>query len=287
MNEINSDFHALTFDVEDWYQGFIYRGIGGWEKYGSREKKNVQKILDILDTHNTKATFFVLGSFAEANPDIVKLIHENGHEIASHGHSHIHVPKLTPKDFREDIRRSKNFLEDITNEKIIGYRAASWSINKDSYWGLEILAEENFIYDSSIFPSSFHPFGSNYFNRFPHQINLLNNKKIYEFPAQVLSIGKIKFPAAGGFYLRALPYIFSKYAIKQSAKKNFSAMVYLHPYDLDPDVPRLKTKFTFRIIRYYNLNKTEVYLKMLLKNFTFSSIKEIIEKSSSNKLIEK
>lgn len=281
MKELNSNFHALTFDVEDWYQGFIYRGINGWEKYGLREKKNVENILSILDTYKTKATFFILGSFAESNPELIQLIHKSGHEIASHTYSHKHIPKFSPEEFRRDIKRSKNFLEDIINEKVIGYRAASWSLTQNSYWALEILAEENFIYDSSIFPSSFHPFGNNKFLKYPHKIKLSNLKTIYEFPAQVFSIGKLNIPAAGGFYLRALPFFFTKEAIKQSVKNEFPGMVYLHPYDFDKDVPKIKTKLTFQIIRYFHLHKTENYFKMLLKNFKFSSIKEIIETSNS------
>ncbi len=269
-------YNSLTFDVEDWYQGFIYRGISGWEKYGSRESKNVQRILGLLYEYNTKATFFVLGSYAENNHEEIKLILNAGHEIASHGYSHIPVPQHTRASFREDVKRTKKLLEDITGKKISGHRAASWSINKDCLWALDILAEEGYLYDSSIFPTRFHSFGINNYPAYPRKINLQNGGEIYEFPAQVLSLGNIKIPAAGGFFMRAFPYFISELSIKQSQKKENPGMVYLHPFDLDPEAPKLKTKLSFKIVRYYNLSKTEKYLRRLLSKFNFTSIEKLV-----------
>lgn len=269
--------NILSFDVEDWYQGFIYRGIPGWEKYGSREMKNVEIILELLSQFDNSATFFILGNFAKKNPEVVKLIDEAGHEIASHGYSHIPVTKQSRKAFKDDLIMSKNIIENIISKKIIGHRAASFSINKSTIWALDIISEAGFLYDSSIFPTSFHPYGSNNFNNVPNKIDLESGESILEFPAQVFSVGRLKLPILGGFYLRALPFFISDFCLKQTIKKNKPAMVYLHPFDIDEGVPRLKTNFSFGIIRYYKLSKGREYLRRLLNKYQFTSIKNLID----------
>ncbi len=277
--------HAISFDVEDWYQGFILRGIKGWEQYDSREESNVKKILKILDEFNTKATFFVLGKLAEKQPEIVRLIDAKGHEVATHGYAHKLVPEQSPQSFREDLHRSIAVLEEITSKKVTGHRATRWSIVSDCLWTLDILAEEGIEYDSSIFPTRFHPHGIANIPLHPYQIKLPSGNTIYEFPAQVFSLGPFRLPAAGGFYFRALPGKISEWALNQSEKKGHSGMVYLHSFDLDANVPVLKTKITFRIIRYYHLSKTEGYLRRLLERFRFCSVREIV--TSLNELSEK
>ncbi len=269
-------YHALTFDIEDWYQGFILRGIEGWEQYGSREKSNVKRILKILDEFNTKATFFILGKLAKQQPEIVRLIDAKGHEVATHGYAHKLVPEQSPQSFREDLHRSIAVLEEIIGKKVIGHRAARWSIISGCLWTLDILAEEGIEYDSSIFPTRFHPHGIANIPLHPYQIKLLSGNTIYEFPAQVFSLGPFRLPAAGGFYLRALPMKISEWALKQSEKKGQSGMVYLHSFDLDAEAPVLNTKITFRIIRYYHLAKTEGYLRKLLQRFCFCPVTQIV-----------
>jgi polysaccharide deacetylase family protein (PEP-CTERM system associated) len=273
---VSSVVHALSFDVEDWYQGFVYRNIPGWENFASREKENVERILDLLDEFKTQATFFVLGKFAESHPDVVRLISSRGHEVASHGYVHKPIPRFGREGFQEDLRRSLDVLEPIIGSKISGYRAASWSLTRDCDWALDILAEEGLKYDSSVFPTRLHKYGYPGARSYPHMISLPSGKSIYEFPAQVLSLGPIRFPAAGGFYLRAFPLFASTWALKQSDRKLQSGMVYLHPFDLDAAVPVLKTGPIYRIIRYYNLEKTESYLRRLLNEFSFSSLRRIL-----------
>jgi len=274
--------HALTFDVEDWYQGFIYRQIDGWQRFGSREEKNVQRIIDLLDETSTKATFFVLGKFAEQHPAVVKLISASGHEIASHGHAHTPIPQHSRASFADDLRRSLDVLQQITSKRVVGHRAASWSITRDSLWALEILAEQGVEYDSSMFPTSLHKYGMPRAPLHPFRLKVNSNRTIYEFPAQVLRVGPLNIPVAGGFYLRALPLWASKRALMQSAHKKQSGMVYLHPYDLDADVPRIKVPMAFRVIRYHNLRKTEIYLRRLLSSFTFSPIKGLLSSITAN-----
>jgi polysaccharide deacetylase family protein (PEP-CTERM system associated) len=267
--------HALSFDIEDWYQGFLYRGITGWEHHGSREEGTVERVLSLLDEYKTSATFFVLGKLAEKQPGIIRSISQAGHEIASHTYSHIPVPRLTPATFREDLRRSIATLESITGDKVLGYRAASWSVRSDCLWALDILAEEGVEYDSSIFPTRLHSYGIPEFPTFPQRLHLASGQSILEFPAQVLPVGWLRLPAAGGFYLRAFPYALSAYALRRSERHAHSGMVYVHPYDLDADIPRIKVPVSFRIIRYYHLGKTETYLRRLLSVFKFRPIRDL------------
>ena len=268
--------HALTFDIEDWYQGFLQRNISGWEDFPSHDEKNVYRLLDLLDEQRKKATFFILGKYAEKHRGVIRSIQERGHEIASHGYAHIAIPLQSPPDFRKDVKRSLAVLEEIIGRRIIGHRGARWSLGKNCEWAFDILTEEGIEYDSSVFPTSLHPFGNGESPCSPHMIKVPSGKVICEFPAQVLSFGPVRLPAAGGFYFRAIPLIFSQWALRQSAKRNTSGMVYLHPYDLDPDVPRLKTGIPFRIVRYYHLDKTEQYLRKLLSIYSFSTVESLL-----------
>lgn len=268
--------HALTFDVEDWYQGFIYRNIDGWQGLGSREEKNVGRLLALLDKHKTTATFFVLGKFADRHVHVVRMIKEAGHEIASHGYAHIPLPKLTPEEFRTDLQRSCDVLASITGSRINGYRAASWSLMQNQLWALEVLAEEGLKYDSSMFPTSLHAYGMPAAPRYPVNIQIDSGRTIAEFPAQVLALGPVKIPAAGGFYLRAFPGLISRWALEQSDRKSMSGMVYLHPYDIDAEVPKLKVPFVFGVIRYYNLDRTISRLQLLLESYRFTSIQQLL-----------
>ncbi|MCX6135477.1 MAG: polysaccharide deacetylase family protein [Ignavibacteriales bacterium] len=270
----------LSFDVEDWYQGFIYRNISGWEKYPSREEASVDHILNLLSEHGVKATFFVVGRYAHAHPDVVKRIAVSGHEIASHGYEHQPVPLLGRTGFREDVRRSLDTLEVITGSKVRGYRAASWSVTPECSWAFDELAEMGLDYDSSVFPTRFHAYGFPGAPTYPHRIVVQSGKSILEFPAQTWSLGPLKIPSAGGFYLRALPLFISLWALRQSVNRGRAGMVYLHPYDLDDEVPRLKTGFVFHIIRYHNLDKTEGYLRCLLKEFKFTPIRDYLDNPS-------
>lgn len=274
--------HAISIDLEFWYLGFLSRNIKGWEKFGSNDESIVHSILSLLERYKVKATFFVLGQYAVQHPDIVRQIVSSGHEIATHGYLHKAISFFSPGEFREDVHRSVGILEDIIQKKVIGHRATGWSLQKEYLWALDILSEEGMLYDSSIAPTIFHKYGIKNFKKVPHKIDLKGNKSIYEFPLQVFSISKLRLPSAGGFYLRALPFSITKHSILQSEKKHVSGMVYFHPYDLDINTPRIKTGFAFKLIRYYNLEKTEIYLNMLLQQFEFCSIEEIYKYLSTS-----
>lgn len=269
--------HVLSFDVEDWYQGFVSRGIEGWQQHGSNEQRNVERILELLQHKGVRATFFTLGKFAQDHPAVVRSIAQAGHEIASHGFAHKPIPSHTVTTFREDIRRSTGMLQDIIGKKVRGHRAAGWSLRRDCLWALDVLAEENIEYDSSVFPTSLHKFGLPESPRHAHRIELSSGNSIVEFPAQVLRLGPIRLPVAGGFYMRALPLAFSRWGLRQAEKSGNSGMVYLHPYDLDPKVPEIKVPPAFRIIRYYRLGTTETYLRRLLTEFQFSPVCDLLD----------
>jgi len=268
--------HVLTFDAEDWHQGFVHRGISGWEQVGSSERATIDRILRILDEHDTKATFFVLGKFAEAHPALVKLIYAQGHEIASHSYAHVPISVLGIDGFRNDLEQSTDVIQQVTGERVRGYRAPFFSMTTHTLWAYEILAGSGFQYDSSVFPTRIHRYGSPSSLPHPHRVQLKSGASILEFPAQVLRIGPVRMPAAGGFYLRAFPLVFSQWALSQAARKGHVGMVYLHPYDLEPQVPLLKTSLQFRVIRYYNLDKTQHVLGALLQRFRFGAVRDLI-----------
>jgi polysaccharide deacetylase family protein (PEP-CTERM system associated) len=184
------------------------------------------------------------------------------------------------EEFREDLHRSVAILEAQTGKKVKGHRAARWSMVRQTLWAMEILADEGLEYDSSIYPTSIHSFGLPECPAACFRVQLPSGRTIVEYPAQILKLGPLRIPAAGGFYLRMLPLFASKWALAQSDRRGSGGMVYLHPYDLDADVPRLTCPPMFRVIRYYNVGKAESYLRRLTSAFPFSSVADLIQSNS-------
>lgn len=271
--------NAFTCDVEDYYQvealkSFISRE--DWESYPSRVEQNTQKILDVLKKKNVKGTFFILGWLAQRFPQIVKDIAQDGHEIASHGFAHIMITHQSKDEFREDIHRSKSILENLTGQAVYGYRAPSFSITPKTEWALDILIEEGFGYDSSIFPIRHDLYGFPGAAPFLHKIKR-NGGAIWEFPPTTLRLFGMNIPIAGGGYLRLLPLPFIRWGFKKINHINQSALVYIHPWEMDPEQPRIKAKFLSRFRHYTNLHKTEKKLKALLNQFSFCPIEDILK----------
>ena len=270
--------NILTVDVEDYFQVENFKKVikfSEWEKYESRVEKNTEKILEILAEKNVKATFFVVGWIAERFPHLIKRIHNEGHKIASHTYKHQLIYTQTPQEFRSDLRKSKIILEDIIQEKILGFRAPSYSITKNSLWALEILMEEGFSYDSSIFPIYHDRGGLPFAERFPFKI--YNHKYyIWEFPISTFKILNQNIPFSGGGYLRFFPYRVISWMIKRLNQKNRPAIVYIHPWELDPYQPKIKVNFLCKVRHYYNLEKTEKKLRKLLDDFKFVSVEDFI-----------
>ena len=248
--------NGLTIDVEDYYQVSAFESViqfKDWDRYESRVEQNTYRILDLLNQHQTKATFFVLAWVAERYPLMVRAIQKQGHEVASHGYAHRRIYTQTPQQFREETHQSKQILEDVIGQSIIGYRAASYSITQESLWALEVLQEEGFRYDSSIFPIHHDRYGIPNHSRFCHIITGSTGAGLIEFPPSTLRLAGVNLPMAGGGYFRFFPYGFTRWSIKQlNEKEHQPAAVYLHPWEIDRDSP--------------------VFLPMLLPDFVSMSI---------------
>ena len=248
-----------------------------WPTYTSRVDRNVERILDILDEHMVQATFFVLGWIGETNPDVVRRIVRRGHEIACHGYRHRLVYDMSKVAFRDDTRKAKLILEDLAGVPVIGYRAPSFSITKRSLWALDVLVEEGFKYDSSIYPVRHDRYGYPGFSRFPVTLETENGKMLEIPPASVRFIG-INVPFAGGGYFRLFPMWFTDWGINMvNGREGGAVVVYLHPWELDPEQPRLPCGRLTRFRHYRNLNKTEGRLRNLLRRHRFSSFRSVFE----------
>jgi len=243
---------------------------------------NTRRILDLLDSFSIKATFFVLGWVAERLPELVKEIHCRGHEIACHGYSHELIYSIGPERFRSDIRRSKALLEDQCGVRVNGYRAPSYSITKQSLWALDILVEEGFTYDSSIFPVLHDTYGIPDAERFPHTLQT-GAGPLVEFPLTTLpfQLGwkKMRLPIAGGGYLRLLPSGIIQHGIAGiNQRERQPAVLYFHPWEIDPDQPRIKAGMKSRFRHYLNLDKTEGKLRKILSELQFGTMSSVLNK---------
>uniref|UniRef100_A0A7V6DQM2 DUF3473 domain-containing protein n=1 Tax=Desulfobacca acetoxidans TaxID=60893 RepID=A0A7V6DQM2_9BACT len=278
MKNFGEHVNLLTFDIEDWFHTSALRRFideKSWDNLESRAVENVRLILALLAEHRTRATFFVLGWMAERYPQLVQEIARAGHEIASHGYRHRLIYELDRETFREYVRRSKQLLEDLTGQPIAGYRATSFSIVKNTLWALDILRESGFLYDASMFPVRHDIYGIEGFPRFPF---VLANGLI-EIPASTLRAGGRNFPFAGGGYLRLYPYRVTQKGIQRLNRDGDPAVIYLHPWELDPDCPRVAgTDWRTRFRQYVNLDKTKSRLTRLLTDFTFMPVIDYINR---------
>ncbi|HEY5870025.1 MAG TPA: XrtA system polysaccharide deacetylase [Candidatus Tectomicrobia bacterium] len=272
--------NALTIDVEDYYHVAAFDSVvrfADWERYESRVEKNTQRILDLLDEHATQATFFVLGWVLERHPGLIRTIVARGHEVASHGYAHQRIYTQTPAQFRAETRRSKSLLEDTLGQPIRGYRAASYSITRQSLWALDVLREAGFVYDSSIFPIRHDLYGIPSHPRFCSVIPGEHGAPLVEFPLSTLRLGGTNFPIAGGGYLRLFPYAYTRWGIRYlNTREGQPAVVYLHPWELDPAQPRLPAGRLSRFRHYTNLHRMEERLVRLLQDFSFGTMSEVL-----------
>lgn len=269
--------NALTIDLEDWYHTMDFNfPVDKWDSFEDRVENSVRIILDTLDEHKTKATFFVLGYVARKHPELIKEISNKGHEIGSHGSFHRLVYTQNENEFRQDVRASKELLEGITGKEIKLFRASSWSISTKTLWALRVLQEEGFICDSSVQPFKTPLSGINGAPKEPFYPVIEGRKlDLLEFPPTVLPVGNLGVPFSGGLYLRTMPLKFIKYALKK-INATRPGMIYIHPWELDVSQPRLKVPPHIKFTHYYNLNKTLQKVEDLLKNFEFVPLGEII-----------
>ena len=271
--------NALTIDVEDYFQvAALAEAVRreGWDSMEYRVEANTRRLLELLERHNTRATFFTLGWVAEKSPQLVREIQKAGHEVASHGYSHQLIYNQTPEVFREETRRSKQILEDIIGEPVTGYRAASYSITNQSRWALDILAEEGFTWDSSIFPVHHDRYGMPGAPRWPHRLKTDKGHELAEFPLSTLKFPGYTLPIAGGGYFRLFPYWFSRWGLGSINRQGQPFVFYLHPWEIDPGQPRLDVKWFSRFRHYNNLDVCEHRLDQLLGHFPFTTVSNVL-----------
>lgn len=273
--------NAMSVDVEDYFHvAALSEAISrdDWDSMNARVDANTRRLLDLFDRSRTSATFFVLGWVAERHPALVREIRDRGHEVACHGFSHKLVYQQTPAEFREETRKSKAILEDLSGRAVEGYRAASYSITPKSLWALDILCEEGFVYDSSIFPVRHDLYGMPGAKRFPHKLSTPDGAEIIEFPPSTARVFGQNLPAAGGGYFRLYPYPLSRWLIRRvNETEKQPTVFYLHPWEVDPDQPQVDVGWRSRFRHYNNLGKCEMRLGRLLKDFQFGTVKSVLE----------
>jgi polysaccharide deacetylase family protein (PEP-CTERM system associated) len=271
-------WNALTVDVEDYFMVTAFaNGIKfeDWPRYECRVERNTQRILELLEQYGVKGTFFVLGWVAENYRSLIRDIQAAGHEIACHGYNHRLIYDLTKEEFREDVRKAKTTLEDITGMPVNGYRATSYSIIKKTFWALDILVEAGFRYDSSIFPVHHDLYGVPGAKRFFHTIKT-GAGEILEIPPTTFTLLGQNIPAAGGGYFRLYPLRLTKAIIRRINEiEKKTAVIYVHPWEIDVDQPRLQGGLLSKFRHYVNLRTTEPKLGGCMKEFKFKPISEI------------
>jgi polysaccharide deacetylase family protein (PEP-CTERM system associated) len=271
--------NALTVDLEEYFQVSNFERLidrESWDALPSRVVGATHRLLDAFDETDNTATFFVLGWVAERQPALVREIAERGHEIACHGYGHQLVYDLGPERFRADLRRARSAIEDATGVVVRGYRAPSYSITRDSLWALSILVEEGFHFDSSIFPIRHPRYGIPDFARRPVTLSLGDGSVIREFPLTTLQAGPLNLPLAGGAYLRFLPAALFRWAFSRLVSAGEPTVLYVHPWELDPEQPRQDTSLRVRINHYHNLHRTEGRLRRLLERFRFAPLGTVL-----------
>jgi polysaccharide deacetylase family protein (PEP-CTERM system associated) len=271
--------NAMSVDVEDYFHVSVFDGIvprSEWARMESRVCANTHRLLDIFDEFDVRSTFFILGWVAERHPELVRDIAARGHEIASHGFGHRLIYDQTEEAFREDVRRAKHVLEDSSGRRVAGYRAPSYSITPRSLWALDVLIEEGYRYDASIFPIRHDRYGIPVSPREPFPIERTRGT-LMEVPGSTVQVGPLNLPVAGGGYFRILPYAWTRWGIARlNDMEQRPAVFYLHPWEIDPDQPRLEAGWLSRFRHYRNLDKTESRLRQLLTHFRFDTVASLL-----------
>jgi polysaccharide deacetylase family protein (PEP-CTERM system associated) len=269
--------NIITFDLEEWYHILdipypLEYSFG--PKISFHTQNSLEKILDLLSIHGVTCTFFVLGKLAENNPEIVSKIHSAHHEIASHGYNHDLITSLNPDQFRSDIRRSKNILEDITGKPVLGYRGPGFSITAKNLWAFDVIAEEGYAYDATTYPG-YHGHGG--LPGMPVAPFILKTEKggeLEEYPVTLFNLMITKTAFAGGGYFRLFPYILISSFYKLMNRKNIPVTSYFHARDFDPNVPRVPMPIHRRFKCYVNLKKTYPKLAKIIKKYPSCSIRD-------------
>lgn len=276
--------NALTVDVEEYYHGMEFEAAvppDDRRHLPSRVEASVDRVLRLLDASRVHATFFVLGSVARAHPAMVTRIAEAGHEIACHGDAHELVPRQTPAEFRADVRRARESLEDIVGHAVIGYRAPNYSIREETAWAFDVLLEEGFRYDSSVYPIHHDRYGFPAAPRFPYRLRGRGEQALWELPLGTVRALGLNFPIGGGGPFRLFPYVFFRAGIRRvNWREGQGVTFYFHPWELDPDQPRPPMPFLHRFRHYVNLDRSEAKLARLLHDVRFAPARDVLALSA-------
>ncbi len=265
--------HIFTVDVEEYFHVLAFQEtikIADWAQWPSRAEAGVDRLLELLSERGHCGTFFVVGWLAERQPSLVRRIADAGHEIASHTWWHRPVYQTTPDEFREDVGRTRALLQDLTGQPVYGFRAPSFSIGPDTPWAFDILIEEGHRYDSSVFPIRRPDYGDPSAPTVPYMIERPGGA-LLELPLATTVIAGLRLPAAGGGYFRQLPYALTRRAFQALGRAGQSGVFYIHPWELDPDQPRVAAPFLSRVRHYRGLEKTVPRLERLVTEFRFTS----------------
>jgi polysaccharide deacetylase family protein (PEP-CTERM system associated) len=266
----------FSIDVEEHFQANAFdRAVSreDWDRQPSRVEGNTERLLDLLGRTGARATCFVLGWVAERHPALVRRIAAEGHEVASHGWWHRRIGSLTPEELRQEVRDSKRLLEDLTGKPVDGFRAPSFSITPGREWAFDVLLEEGYTYDSSLFPIRRPDYGYPASPVVPHEIRRPSGV-LLEIPMATARVFGMRIPAAGGGYLRQLPYALIQRAARDAVARRRPGMFYIHPWEIDPDQPRFPVGLLTRVRHYGGLEKTLGHLERLLTEFRFTSVAE-------------
>jgi len=275
--------NLLTVDLEEWFvpealRGRPELGLGGWDHLQSTLARNVRHLLDIFRSYDVRATWFLLGWCAERFPKVMEEIAAEGHEIACHSYHHRPVYTLKPEEFRDDTKRAIEAIQEATGIRPRGYRAPSWSISDQIPWAFETLAELGFEYDSSIFPIKHDLYGMPAGPRTIFRMKCRQNRYLYEVPASTFRIFGKNFPIAGGGYLRHMPYWYTRAVIRHLNRRGQPAVVYIHPWELDPDPPHIEgLSMTQRLRSYGSTRIMGIKLSRLLRDFRFTTVMHYLE----------
>ena len=274
----NRPRHILTFDLEEHFHASRFDSPlrrRHWSSYESRIHTHVERILELLGRHSTKATFFILGWLAEQHPSVIRAVSVAGHEIACLGYGHELVAAQTPQSFRQDIRRAKSILEYITGHSVVGFRAPSLSITAHTTWALPIVAEEGFLYDSSVLPIVHDLAGIPGASRWIHRLSWEGNS-LWEIPPSTVNAGGFRIAIGGGGYLRALSYPVLKSLLSRIDALDKPIVAYMRSWEIDAAQPRMRDTRLSEFRHYLNLDKTARRLHQLLADFQFGPVREVV-----------
>lgn len=277
--------NAFSVDVEDYFQvGAFEKDIPreSWSRFEPRVERNTRRLLELCEEYGVRGTFFTLGWVAERWPQLVRDIQTAGHELGTHGQDHRRVTSMTPDQFRDDVRGSKRTIEDVAGVEVIGYRAPNYSIVDKTLWAMDILHEEGFRYDSSVFPIRHDHYGIPDFPRFPRPVRGSNGTAcdgeiLVEFPISTIRFAGINLPFVGGGYLRHFPLAYIRWGMRRlNGHERRPAVVYVHPWELDPEQPRQSVGLLKTLRHYRNLHRTEERLAALFSEYHFTTCREVL-----------